>query len=382
MREAPDAARARHRGLELLVDRDVLVDHLRVGPGVEVKLPLERGGDVLASHHALAHDLPLPRGLERAQVDHRRGRARQFAPVDDQVGPAAQRLGDVGQPPGVGATGEVGAGLQHRPGHALQQRARRARAARTSTGPRHRPAGSGRSGLGSSTVTGPGSSRPRAARVRSPSSVRAASARSRSKNITADGLSSRRRLRRYSRSTATRLWTSQASPYTVSAGNTATPPTLMQRSKPSAWAPRCAHAVPTTTRSRPARSCRTPTAANPASHSSRGHRHRLLGPDLERHQPDGARHPRHEPANHLQSVGPGEQRARRLIARDLGRQLRPVRDVGQVGQHRIRGRPSSSRSATVNDTSNPRRSALARATVQRIGAHVDAAHVAGPGARP
>ena len=69
--------------------------------------------------------------------------------------------------------------------------------------------------------------------MRSLSSGSAASAESSWKNMTADGLSGTRPFRRYSRSTPSRESGSVASPYTVSAGKIATPPTEMHRSKVS-----------------------------------------------------------------------------------------------------------------------------------------------------
>ena len=47
--------------------------------------------------------------VRAAQVDHRRRRPRQLAPIDDQVGAAAQRLGHLGEHARVGAPGQVGA---------------------------------------------------------------------------------------------------------------------------------------------------------------------------------------------------------------------------------------------------------------------------------
>ncbi len=68
-----------------------------------------------------------------------------------------------------------------------------------------------------------------AARVRGPTSASASSATSTSKNITAAGRSGGRPLIAYSLRTPSSDSGSVASPYTVSDGNSATPPTEMQR---------------------------------------------------------------------------------------------------------------------------------------------------------
>jgi hypothetical protein len=66
--------------------------------------------------------------------------------------------------------------------------------------------------LGSSSVTAPGSRPSSAVVVRGPSSGSAASASSSEKNRTAAGLSGRRPFMAYSRSTASAVSASQASP--------------------------------------------------------------------------------------------------------------------------------------------------------------------------
>ena len=91
--------------------------------------------------------------------------------------------------------------------------------------------GKWRAGLGTSSVRAPGSRRSTAARVEAGRSGSEERASSSEKNITAAGLSGRRPLSLYMRSTASRESGSVASPYTVSAGKRATPPTAVQRSK-------------------------------------------------------------------------------------------------------------------------------------------------------
>ena len=61
-----------------------------------------------------ARTVQAPLVLVAAQVDDGRRRARQLAAVEHEVGAGADRLGDVGEPPRVGAAGRVGRALQHR----------------------------------------------------------------------------------------------------------------------------------------------------------------------------------------------------------------------------------------------------------------------------
>ena len=160
----------------------------------------------------------------------------------------------------------------------------------------------------------------------------------------------------------------------MSAGKTATPPTAMQRSNVSASA--ALSATPTTTRSIPARSARRSVRAKPGRARELRDGQRLAGADLEREEGGAALGGlRHQPADHVQPVEPGEQRRGRLVARDLGRQLGAVLDVGRVGDHGVElaRRPRAGRRAR-SATSSPSRAALARATAERVLADVGRRH--------
>ena len=120
----------------------------------------------------------------------------------------------------------------------------------------------------------------------------------------------------------------------MSAGKTATPPTAMQRSKVCGVGRAQRHAD--TTRSIPARSARRSVRANPP----RARAPRRPGPG--RRPPRRARKAAPRSAACAtsrrttdQPVEPRVQRLRRLVARDLGRQLRPVLDVGRVADHGV-----------------------------------------------
>ena len=166
------------------------------GHGADSRAREIRGGD-----SALARDRPSRVDLVGAQVDHRRGRAGQLSDVEDEVdarrispGTSSMRRAS-GLPPGwrwiaAPAGGRPPARPASSASDGTAGRAR-GRAARESETP-----GRIRDQYGEP----PGSTRSRAARVRGPSSGSAVSARSRSKNITAAGLSGRRPLSRYRRS--------------------------------------------------------------------------------------------------------------------------------------------------------------------------------------
>ena len=154
--------------------------------------------------------------LPGAQVDDGRRRARQLAAVEDEVGGARgcararRRAARVRRRPRRSRSTAAPASAPRRAARA--RRATRARAGRASPGRARRRAGSGGAGW-AAAASRRRAAAPRArARVRGPSSGSAASASSRSKNITAAGLSGRRRLRTYSCVTASRLSGSQARP--------------------------------------------------------------------------------------------------------------------------------------------------------------------------
>ena len=132
--------------------------------------------------------------LVRAQVDHRRRRAGQLAAVEHEIGPAR------GCPPG---RRRAAARRPRRRGWPSSGARGRATAASGGTSGTRRPSvpGSGPqasgkrpAGLGSSSVTPPGRGASSARVRRGPGSGSAASAASRSKNITAAGLSGGRPL--------------------------------------------------------------------------------------------------------------------------------------------------------------------------------------------
>ncbi len=150
----------------------------------------------------------------------------------------------------------------------------------------------------------------------------------------------------------------------MSDGNTATPPTDMQRSNAAAVgrAHRCRRPP---ARGRPGRAARS-TNAKPASRTSAGHRGRLLGADLEREQRRPTA-PRATAATRRRitstpSAPPRTARRTAHSARSPAPATAPSRHVGQVGHNRVvpalveqigdgRTRPSS-----------PSRSAFSRAT--------------------
>ena len=114
-----------------------------------------------------------------------------------------------------------------------------------------------------------------------------------------------------------------------------------------------AHRVPTTTRSIPARSRRACTSPKPPARMQLRDRRRLPLPQLDRQQPRAARCGRggHEPADDVEPVLAGEQRAGRLVAGDLGRERRALAlgDVGRVGEHGVAPRRTpASRSPSWN----------------------------------
>ena len=111
---------------------------------------------------------------------------------------------------------------------------------------------------------------------------------------------------------------------------------------------------PTTTRSWPARS-RTharPRRSRP-SRSSAATAAACAGPISSADQPRSRpAADRHQPADHIEPVGAGEQRRGRLVARDLRGQRSAVAHVGQVGQHRVVA-PVVEQVATPNSTVEP-----------------------------
>ena len=130
------------------------------------------------------------------------------------------------------------------------------------------------------------------------------------------------------------------------------------------------HRRPLTTRSMPARSGATPTSAKPARAQRRGHGGRLPGADLEREQPRRRRGRGGDQAvDDVEPVGAGEQRVARLVARDLGRQRarRPRRRAGWRAPRRRRPRRRAGRPAR-KATSSPSRAGVGARHGERVGA--------------
>ena len=180
-----------------VVDRDVRADHRRVGrpgrSGTARRAPRPRRLASTAPGRTIAQRA----GRARRRADRRpstasRAARRRRSPGRRRAGSSS---GTSSSRAGLGPAGAVGARLQHRPAHARERRHRPGPAARASPGRRRTRAGSAAPGWAAARVTAPGSSRAQRRRAcRGPSSGSAASASSRSKNITAEGLSRRRRL--------------------------------------------------------------------------------------------------------------------------------------------------------------------------------------------
>ena len=79
------------------------------------------------------------------------------------------------------------------------------------------------------------------------------------------------------------------------------------------------------------------------------HRGPLVGPDLECQQRHREARPHHgdQTPDHVEPVGPREQRRRGLIQRDLRRQRSAISDIGQVCQNGIDGDPLVDEIASV-----------------------------------
>ena len=258
----------------------------------------------------------------------RRRRSRGRRPHGSASGTSSSRRGSA-------AAGPVRARLEHRP------RGRRPAAGTVGTRIPERPrdhrrrrAGTGAPGWAAARHPARASAAPSPPGSARPSSGSAAERSSRSKNITAEGFSSGRRLSTYSRSTANRLSGIAREPvdrvgreHGHAAGRDAALERASRRRSPSA---------PTTTRSCPARSrrharpSRETRAVEPA-----GDRAPPGEPDLERHQ----RHLRRTivSSRRIRSrpSGPANSASVRLVARDLGRQLHLLGNVWQVREHRV-----------------------------------------------
>ena len=107
--------------LKRVVGRDLRRGSSRLGRGIEVELPLERGRDLASPDSARADDATSAAVLVASQVDHRRGAPGSSPPSITRSTAAADRLGHVVQPPRVGAAGQVRARLQHGPPHPAQR---------------------------------------------------------------------------------------------------------------------------------------------------------------------------------------------------------------------------------------------------------------------
>ena len=124
----------------------------------------------------------------------------------------------------------------------------------------------------------------------------------------------------------------------MSAGNTATPPTAMQRENVAASSGGQHQRRATTTRSMPARSRRASAAANAGLARERRDRGGLALPQLDREQPDARarRACATSRADHVQAVVAGEQRdLRGSCARPRAAAASPVGDVRRVGEHGV-----------------------------------------------
>ena len=130
----------------------------------------------------------------------------------------------------------------------------------------------------------------------------------------------------------------------MSAGNSATPPAAMQRSK-LATSSGGHGARPTVTRSRPARSRQVA-----ASLEQLAHRLRLGGRVLERDAACPAGAPATSARIASSPSAPADQRAARLVARDLRLRARPTRPRARRAGSRPPGRtrPAAGRRATVD----------------------------------
>ena len=252
----------------------------------------------------------------------------QLAAVEHEVGAAR------GSPPGRRRAAArrarrraLARALQHRAsaragrapasvGHAQAERAR------------VRPAGQreARRGFGSSSVTPPGSSRSSSARVRGPSSGSAASASSRSKNITAAGLSGAAALERVQRARRPRAVVRVARQPVDRVGREHGDAAARDAARRTSRRRRAAHRRPTTTRSMPGqvgarpRSRRSrPRAASSATASA------WPAPTSSATQRGAARRRRARGGGSTSSPSaPAYSATRRLVARDLGRE-RPRR---------------------------------------------------------
>ena len=318
-----------------------------------------------------------PVALVAAQVDHRRrraraarrrrGRGRRRARMCSGTSSSAAR---------VGAAGDVRAGLQHRPAHVGAARA-------SAGGQRGHPQAERRrvGPAGQREAAAPGwaaaASRRRAAARRSaPARPRAELGQRRQRELEGE--------EHHRRGLVRRAALEHVEPLDGLLGRRARRP-ARRRCRPGRRRrrrPRCSAR----------RSAASAGASSPRGHhpldarrgraalgarEARGARElldgeRLAVADLEREEAGAALAGlRHQPADDVEPVEPGEQRARRLVARDLGRQRarRPRRRAGWRRRRRPRPRRRAGRRCT-NATSSPSRARVGARHGERVRADV------------